>query len=356
MSICSSSVYETPTVDVSKRSIMQRVRALVWAALILIAIWMAGAYLLPQDLHDTGAVYSVAACLSFVARVLRFHMAIATGVIALIGLLLRSWRMTVCALPLSIILLVPTIASLRPKHPGPAAGPTVRVMSMNLMFSNRDASAILYQVHQANPDIIAIQEYTQWADDLLTRELKDYPYRLTDPDDNEDSRGMAVFSRVPMQAELQQMQGSLSRKQIRATFMLDGQPVVLYNIHPASPQSMAAIMRNRVETADLVEQLEQEHDPIILAGDFNATETTPNLHAYESFGLCSTHDLAGWGRGSTWPDVGLLKHLPGFRIDHILIGGQLTCTDDHVGGPTGSDHRPVIADIAYSRKVAGSVP
>src|SRR5207248_6691501 len=102
-----------------------------------------------------------------------------------------------------IILLTPTIASLFPKHPAPAAGQTVRIMSMNLMFSNRDASAILYQIHQANPDVIAIQEYTQFAEELLTRELSDYPFHLTDPDDNEDSRGMAIFSKIPMQGEIQ---------------------------------------------------------------------------------------------------------------------------------------------------------
>src|SRR4051794_37761653 len=174
MSICSSSVYEAPAAVAPRRAWRQKVRGLLWAMLILIAIWIAAAYLLPQDLHNTGAIYSVAACLSFVGRVLRFHLAIATGVSGLLALLLRSWRMTLCALPLSIILLWPTIASLLPKSPAPAAGPTLRIMSMNLMFSNRDASAILYQIHQAHPDVIAIQEYTQFADDLLQRELTDY--------------------------------------------------------------------------------------------------------------------------------------------------------------------------------------
>jgi endonuclease/exonuclease/phosphatase (EEP) superfamily protein YafD len=349
MSICSSSVYQTPEIAVPKRSITQRFRLLLQVFLILIALWVTAAYLLPQKLTDTGGVYSVAVCLSFVARVLRFHLAIATVAIGTLALLLRSWRTTLCALPLSIVLLWPTITSYLPKHPAPAAGPTVRLMSMNLMFNNRNANAIVDQIRQADPDIVAIQEYTQFADELLPRELADYPYRLTDPDDNEDPRGMALFSRIPMQAELQHMNGSIWRRQIRASLLIDGKPVVLYDIHPASPQSMAAIMRNRVETADLIGQFQQEHDPLIVVGDFNATPQTPNLHAYESLGLCSTHDLAGIGRGTTWPDVGLIKHLPGFRIDHILLGQQLTCTEDHVGGPTGSDHRPIIADIAYSR-------
>src|SRR5436190_4955341 len=106
MSICSSTVYETPAAVAPRRAWRPKRRALMWATLILIAMGMAASYLLPQDLRDTGAIYSVAACVSFVGRVLRFHLAIATGVIALIGLLLRSWRMTLCALPLSIVLLM----------------------------------------------------------------------------------------------------------------------------------------------------------------------------------------------------------------------------------------------------------
>ena len=130
---------------------------------------------------------------------------------------------------------------------------------------------------------------------------------------------------------------------------------MLFAIHPSSPHYYTNILRNRLQTADLIDQLRTEKLPVIVTGDFNATETTPNLQAYRDFGLLNTHDLADRGRGSTWPDITLLKYLPGFQIDHILIDPRLTCTRAAVCGPTGSDHRPVIADIGYSRNSVQSI-
>jgi endonuclease/exonuclease/phosphatase (EEP) superfamily protein YafD len=283
-----------------------------------------------------------------------FDLALFACAIFLVALFARRRWLALASAAVSLILLSPSLALLFPKSASAPSGPTVRVMSINLEAGNHSGDAILHQIRQANPDIIALQEYTDWCDDLLQRQLSDYPYRVTVP--SQDSTGDAIYSKIPLWGEVQLPHTALgTRMRLRAVFRIDGQEVVMYAIHPSSPHRYSNILRNRLQTADLIDDLRRETSPVIIAGDFNATDNTPNLQAYRNFGLVNTQDVAGIGRGSTWPDTRILRHFPGFRIDHILIDRRLTCTNTKVCGPTGSDHRPIIADIAYSRNPSTSV-
>ena len=89
---------------------------------------------------------------------------------------------------------------------------------------------------------------------------------------------------------------------------------------------------------------------MILAGDFNFTDGTANSAALGDAGLRDAHDLAGSGRGSTWRfrALGFTHRLPGFRIDHIYVSDQMTCTSAQVLDTAGTDHRPIIADVAWA--------
>jgi endonuclease/exonuclease/phosphatase (EEP) superfamily protein YafD len=350
MSICSSVVQETPS-DVAAPSLqrMTRFRRFLWVIALGIAAGMSGAYLLPQNLRNTNELYVFAAVVSFFARVFQLHIALAAGGVAIVALLVRARRLATFSALTSLVLLIPTIASLLPRSAPAAASPAIRVMSINLLKTNRDIDAILRQIRETNPDIIAFQEHSTWSEELLSRELADYPYRLTDPRDD-SAAGAAIFSKLPMSGQVQQPHDRLGvRERLRAVVTLGGREVVLYAIHPCSPHRYSNVLRNRLQAADLTDELRKEPLPVIVAGDFNATELTPNLEAFSVAGLTNTHDLAGSGRGATWPDTPFLRDLPGFRIDHILISRQLTCTRSQVGGPTGSDHRPIFADVAFAR-------
>ena len=350
MSICSSVVQDCPSsiVQTPRRS-FARTRRLLWIATMAIAIGMSAAYLLPQHFRNTSTLYGFAAVLSFFARVFQFHVALVACAIAGLALLIRAKSLAIFASIVAIVLLLPTFASLLPRAAPAPAGQSLRVMSINLLYDNRAGDAILRQIRSANPDVIAFQEYNLWADDLLQRELKEYPYRAVETFDD-DASDTAIFSKVPMQGEIQHSNNRLGERiQARATLKLDGREVALYSIHPASPYCYSNVLRNRLETADLIDELRNEKLPVIVAGDFNATPLTANLAAFDALGFKNTHGLAGWGRGSTWINIGLLRYLPGFRIDHILISPQLTCTRSEVCGCTGSDHRPIIADVAWAR-------
>ena len=88
----------------------------------------------------------------------------------------------------------------------------------------------------------------------------------------------------------------------------------------------------------------------MIVGDFNFTQMTAEYGRLRAAGLRSTHDLAGYGVGNTWGPKWYpwLNRLPGVRIDQMLISRELTATAHHVGGDTGSDHRPIIAEVGFA--------
>jgi endonuclease/exonuclease/phosphatase (EEP) superfamily protein YafD len=83
---------------------------------------------------------------------------------------------------------------------------------------------------------------------------------------------------------------------------------------------------------------------LILAGDFNMpTESA----IYRTFwaAYANAFSDAGWGFGYTeWPGM---RRLPfGIRIDHILAGPGWHPLRCWVGPNIGSDHLPLIAELA----------
>ena len=131
--------------------------------------------------------------------------------------------------------------------------------------------------------------------------------------------------------------------------MLDfaGRQIALYNIHLLPPKEIDWTIEQRREFADLYDQLEREELPVILCGDFNFTLATAFAAQLRGRGLRDAHELAGRGRGSTWPVISFFRYCPGIRLDHIYLSEQLTATRSTTGTGQGSDHRPVIAEIGF---------
>jgi endonuclease/exonuclease/phosphatase (EEP) superfamily protein YafD len=329
--------------------------ALIWLATAGCICFLLFAWLLPQRLYIVWRPYRIAAVISFFGRVFTFHMGVALGMATAAAFVLRRRRLALLAGIAAVAALWPTLWSLRPRQPLIAAGPTVRVMAMNLYAFNQNDGALTAAVDNANPDVIVLEEFTPFHQRVLDRALGDrFPYRALEP--RQTPQGLGIYSRLPF-VEPPRVQIDGFHMQIRTAVSIDGQPIALYALHPRSPQSVWAIVVNRLQTLDLLRQVRTETIPTILAGDFNFTETTANAAAFRGAGLRSTHDLAGLGRGSTRPVLPRWRaRLPGVRIDHIFLTPQLTCTRDAVGEFDGSDHLPIYADVAIARSVATARP
>src|SRR5262245_1831671 len=88
----------------------QRLTILLWICVIVGTAGLAFGYFLPQDLRDTSQPYLFFAALSFVARVLTFHLAMALIVASTVAaLILRRKYFAILAGASGVIALLPTI-------------------------------------------------------------------------------------------------------------------------------------------------------------------------------------------------------------------------------------------------------
>jgi endonuclease/exonuclease/phosphatase (EEP) superfamily protein YafD len=80
-----------------------------------------------------------------------------------------------------------------------------------------------------------------------------------------------------------------------------------------------------------------------VAGDFNMPiESAIYRRDWADFHNAFSEAGFGWG-WTKW------TRLFGVRIDHVLSRDGLVCTRAWIGGKTGSDHRPLVADFRIDR-------
>ena len=334
-----------------KRPIPRRLRRALavagWAAVLAVAAALAFAYALPQDFTGSSKPHLAPAAVAFWVRTLQFQIALLGLPILCGALLLRRRRLAAATGAVALAALLPALRSLAPVRPPAPAGPTVRVMAYNVFGSNRDAAAMVASVRAVDTDVLAVEECYPPQRRALSAALGDYPYRWSDA----EKPGQAIYSKVPFEQSPPTAGagvGYWNRK--RVVLEVGGRRVALHTVHLMPPMSLHAIGIGRREVAALLEDLAGETLPVIVAGDFNFAETTPNCAALEGAGLARCRALAGGsGRSATWPADGWRGALPVVRIDHVFVSKELTCTAAGTGAAGGSDHRPVWADVGISQ-------
>lgn len=323
---------------------IQKLLALAYAALAFAWFW-------PADYRNDFAPFLAISWVAFMLRTFAFHGGLLVLLAALAALMIRRGRTTLIAVPLVIATLGPTARQYVPRSPPATAGPPLKVMSFNLLAFNEEYEAIAAEVLAADPDVLFIQEYTpEWDAALSPHMSHTWPHSLIAP--RSDCFGMALFSKLPFSSspQIDLPLGRSETPQIHASVAHAGREIALYNVHLFPPSlSFNYVSEQRHGFADLLEMLRREQRPAIVAGDFNFTDESLMAADLRDLGFRDTHALAGYGRGSTWPNQPALRHLPGVRIDHIYVSRELTAASGAVGRGVGSDHRPIIATVGYSR-------
>jgi endonuclease/exonuclease/phosphatase (EEP) superfamily protein YafD len=138
--------------------------------------------------------------------------------------------------------------------------------------------------------------------------------------------------------------------QVRAVVSIDGREVAVCNVHLLPPRKFDYTVSWRRHFADILDLLEAETLPVILAGDFNFSENSVFASDLRRAGFASAFSTGGWGRGATWPALDYLRWFPRLRLDHVFLRGGLTCTKAQVGQPFGSDHMALVVEIGFGEQ------
>jgi endonuclease/exonuclease/phosphatase (EEP) superfamily protein YafD len=222
-----------------------------------------------------------------------------------------------------------------------AAGLTI--VSANLLFLNDRVDDVAADLADRAPDVIVFNEYTpRHQATLLASPLADrYPERIDRPD--RLSRGVAVWSRVPL--TLRDAQPDTEHQSIDVD--LDGPdgPLRLVALHVPTP--IDDFTNWRRDLATLAEIGRAADGPTAIVGDLNATYWHPDFRAMLDAGLVDAHAATGRGFSTSWPTD---RPLPAFaRLDHALVTDDLVATAVDDVEIVGSDHLGLTVTVVPAR-------
>lgn len=267
-------------------------------------------------------------------------------------LLLRRWRRAaLAAVPVIAFLWLFGGLFLPRLEPACAGGEhgcrALRVMSYNVASGLADPQRLVEVVRGSDADIVVLLELVQPQADALDRALADeYPYRVFYP---QVVNGKGLLSRYPIREVEGPFRIQTAMTHLRAVVEVDGQPLTVIAAHPPRPnlrfpQGYVYDPGAPADFAALAE-LATAGGPAILLGDFNTTAQSDNYRLLAGAGLRDAFRTAGQGFGMTFPAT--FTPLPLVRIDFIWTTADFAALRAWVGPDAGSDHFPVLADLAW---------
>jgi endonuclease/exonuclease/phosphatase (EEP) superfamily protein YafD len=230
---------------------------------------------------------------------------------------------------------------------------SIRVVTQNVWSGHRDVVGICTELRDFMPTLVVLQEITH---DHVRRidesgVFDKFPFREARPHDGH--AGLGAWSRFPLESsEWIEVAGEV---QLRVWIRGPGTRMIrAYGVHAPSPMPVNVARWSQwfnVMAYDVSQELALHDHPLIVLGDFNATVDHAGFRGILRAGLT---DAAARPRGfseMTWPRrwawVPTL-----FRVDHVLVTGDVPVLSHRVGEGTGSDHRPVMAELGLTRSHA----
>ena len=245
-----------------------------------------------------------------------------------------------------------------PRLPVAATDTTFTVLTHNVFFGNTEVDQILGVIETNDPDVVALSELDSFvAQELVDRISNEYPYYRVDSQ-------YGLYSRYPIQeySTFEMSAGEWgSRLAQKCVLEIDDHRVTLLHAHPYTvpivtkrlslfgiPLGLPLDLENTYRDADIdgvLSQMAQVNGTLIVLGDFNLTDQQDGYKELTR-GLLDAHRESGWGLGLTFtrfPQIGI----PMWRIDYVFHSPDLVSLHTKVGDYGNSDHKPVIAKLAF---------
>jgi vancomycin resistance protein VanJ len=235
----------------------------------------------------------------------------------------------------------------------PDASPDLRVVAYNTDVAAPDGDHVAMVAETTSADVLLLQEvFPPREEELADRLGASHPH--VHVDQSEGVGGVGVWSRHPI-VEVVAVTDVSDRSRRSSIVVIDvgGRRVQVAPFHLVSPcptcgpsvlerLELEGTLR-RAEVGAVLDALDPDL-PAIVGGDLNSNERGTAYRRFVAAGFDDPQRSVGWGMGFTWPNGRLLPPL--LRIDTILSRGLMPVASE-VPDVGGSDHRPVVVDLAW---------
>ncbi|MER5490114.1 endonuclease/exonuclease/phosphatase family protein [Streptomyces sp. NPDC002490] len=225
---------------------------------------------------------------------------------------------------------------------GPALA-ELRVMTSNVEHGGA-TEALTRAIARERPDLVFVQECDPTCLARLDARLgTDYPHRSAV--EEYGAAGSAILSRTPLEATVGLPASTLGMP--GAVIEVKGHRIRLQLAHPMPPMpgDLGTWRRelNMLHGAATAPIGGVDFGPMIMAGDFNATQDHAAFRRLLDTGLRDAAHLADASRTATWPAS--TAPLFGAHIDHVLVSRDFHAQAARSLDLGDTDHRTVVVDL-----------
>ncbi len=231
----------------------------------------------------------------------------------------------------------------------PAKESSLRLLTANVLMSNRDAARLRQIFREADPDIILTVETDQWWQEQIKELEHTYPFVVHQPQDN--TYGMLLYSKLELiNPEIK----FLIEDDVPSIHTLvrlpSGQEVELYCLHPrppVPPEDEESTARD-AELLIVGKEVKQKKLPVIVMGDLNDVAWSRTNYLFQKIsGLLDPR--IGRGFYNTFHAKYFFMRFP---LDHFFHSDQFRLIDFRRLSHFGSDHFPVFITLSYEPSAA----
>jgi endonuclease/exonuclease/phosphatase (EEP) superfamily protein YafD len=227
--------------------------------------------------------------------------------------------------------------------------PRLKLFTANAFMGRIDYDTLAEIVRKEKPDILCLVEVRQ---NLVTKLEatglhQDYPYRYVHP---VGAQGQLIwFREKPILVEEPKIFSPKGNPAYQAIIKLGSQHVRIWLVHPPNPIGQGRDRANG-DIKALGEAIGKAGGSQIVVGDLNRTEGSPFFDDFmRDTGLRDSR--LGFGRQTSWPSASPYR----IAIDHGFVSSDLAVVDRRLAPSIGSDHLPVILEVARAASSADDV-
>jgi endonuclease/exonuclease/phosphatase (EEP) superfamily protein YafD len=221
-----------------------------------------------------------------------------------------------------------------PEDPPAVGVRPVRVYFDNIWTKNHHGEEIQRSITAADADVVALVQVSDLNAPFVRQALAGYPHHL---ESAKGSRRIILAARFPLKS-LPAPDGGLSSQSVFEAEVGAAKPIRLVIVHLQRPWPY----RGQDETLQqLAARLSGRRAArAVVVGDFNATLSSVALRRFvHETGMTPLPVFFG-----DWPSIAPAPLRLG--IENVITGPDLTAFDRQLGPANGSDHQPIVFELA----------